>query len=42
MPSEKRKNNPYSGIAEKVEQIMACFLEGRLSGSSRGSGPEWQ
>lgn len=23
MPSEKRKNNPYSGIAEKVEQIMA-------------------
>ena len=23
MPSEKRKNNPYSGIAERVEQIMA-------------------
>ena len=23
MPSEKRKNNPYSGSAEKVEQIMA-------------------
>jgi hypothetical protein len=23
MPSEKRKNNPYSDIAEKVEQIMA-------------------
>jgi hypothetical protein len=23
MPSEKRKNNPYSGIAGKVEKIMA-------------------
>lgn len=23
MPSEKRKNNPYSGIADKVEKIMA-------------------
>ena len=23
MPSEKRKNNPYSGIAGKVEMIMA-------------------
>lgn len=23
MPSEKRKNNPYSGTAEKVEEIMA-------------------
>src|ERR1043166_1465895 len=23
MPSEKRKNNPYSGIAEEAKQIMA-------------------
>ena len=23
MPSEKRKNNPYSGMAEKAEQIMS-------------------
>lgn len=27
MPNEKRKNNPYSGIAEKVEQIMAGIAE---------------
>ena len=27
MPSEKRKNNPYSGIKDKVEQIMAGIAE---------------
>ena len=27
MPNEKRKNNPYSGIAERVEQIMAGIAE---------------
>jgi hypothetical protein len=27
MPSEKRKNNPYSGIVEKVEQIIAGIAE---------------
>jgi hypothetical protein len=27
MPSEKRKNNPYSGMAEKMEQIMAGIAE---------------
>lgn len=27
MPSEKRRNNPYSGMAEKMEQIMAGIAE---------------
>lgn len=27
MPGEKRKNNPYSGMAEKMEQIMAGIAE---------------
>jgi hypothetical protein len=27
MPSEKRKTSPYSGIAEKVEKIMADIAE---------------
>jgi len=36
MPSEKRKNNPYSGIVEKVEQIMDGIAKEMPNLSSNG------